>query len=423
MVLGVGVAVAPPGASALSNQFAQLLQKLHPLLSHSSSQGYLGVLVTDVDNDSAAKLKLKDTHGAVITLIDHDAPAGQIGLKLNDVVLEINGQKVDGAEQFGRILKEIPAGRKVNILISRDGTPQPITVQLVDRKTMEHDVWTKIGNNVPSTSGTPALGILSGGGADAPLPGFHMPFFGSSLNVGAMVEPLTPQMADYLGVSSGIMIKEVARKSEAAAAGLKQHDVIVKVGNDAVTTLADWDRAIRANQGKAVQVTILRDRKQQTVNMQVDSKHKSEISLPEFFPGMLPDGPNPLLAELAEAQDFKIENFKSEDFRLDQKQLDEMKSQMDEFSKNFKSEDFNLNLENFKLDQKQMDELKRQMAEFQKNFRIENFKIDQKQMDELKKQMDEFRKAFPQNVQLDKRKLDQLENQIRQSLQGVNQHV
>ena len=41
-----------------------------------------------------------------------------------------------------------------------------------------------------------------------------MPFFGSSLNVGAMVEPLTPQTADFLGIQSGILVRQVARKSE-----------------------------------------------------------------------------------------------------------------------------------------------------------------------------------------------------------------
>ena len=39
------------------------------------------------------KLKLKEVRGALITLIDHDAPAGQAGLRVNDVVMEINGQK------------------------------------------------------------------------------------------------------------------------------------------------------------------------------------------------------------------------------------------------------------------------------------------------------------------------------------------
>jgi membrane-associated protease RseP (regulator of RpoE activity) len=119
------------------------------------------------------------------------------------------------------------------------------------------------------------MGMLSGSG-DAPVGGggFHLPFFGSSLNVGALVEPLTSQMAEYLGVGSGLMVKQVARKSDAAVAGLKAFDVILKVGTEQITNLAGWDRALRANQGKPVQVTILRDKKQQTLTLQVDSKHR-----------------------------------------------------------------------------------------------------------------------------------------------------
>jgi serine protease Do len=101
-----------------------------------------------------------------------------------------------------------------------------------------------------------------------------MPFVGTSiLKVGALVEPLTSQMADYLGIQSGLMIKQIARKSEAESAGLKAFDVILKVGNDTIATNSDWDRALRANQNRPVPVTILRDRRQQTVTLQVDSKH------------------------------------------------------------------------------------------------------------------------------------------------------
>jgi len=270
--LGIGLLLSPPGAKAQSNEIVQLLQGPTVMLLHSGSQGYLGVDLTDVDQEKAQALKLKDVRGAVITLIDHDAPAGQIGLKVNDVVLGLNGQPVEGAEQLRRMLKEIPAGRNVSLVISRDGNTQTLTVQLADRKVIEHDVRTKIGSGDMFTP-TPGMGILTG---DASLPGlFHMPIFGSSLNVGVMVEPLTSQMAEYLGVPSGLMVKQVARKSEAASAGLKAFDVILKVGTDSITNLSGWDRALRANQGKPVQVTILRDKKQQTVTLQVDSKHKS----------------------------------------------------------------------------------------------------------------------------------------------------
>jgi len=78
----------------------------------------------------------------------------------------------------------------------------------------------------------------------------------------------------------------VARKSEAAAAGLKAFDVILKVGSEQVTNLAGWDRALRANAGKPVQVTILRDKKQQTLTLQVDSKHRGALELEQLFEEM-----------------------------------------------------------------------------------------------------------------------------------------
>jgi len=270
--LTVGWIAAPPGATAQTT-FAHLMQEINPLLSHS--QGYLGVLVSDVDNDSANKLKLKEVRGAVITLIDHDAPAGQSLLHVNDVVISVNGQTIEGAEQFGRILREIPAGRKVTLVISRDGTPQTFVVQLVDRKTMEHDVWNKMNSSDAFPPPPSGMGLLTGGGEGWSLG--HVSPFGSSLNVGALVEPLTSQMADYLGIQGGLMVKQVSRKSEASAAGLKAFDVILKVGSDSIATSADWDRSLRSNQGKPVQVTILRDKRQQIITLQVDSKHRGAL--------------------------------------------------------------------------------------------------------------------------------------------------
>ena len=271
-------AITPSSAHAQKRGIVDLIQEPSVLL-HSNSQGYLGVDLADVDQEKAQALKLKEVRGAVITLIDHDAPAGQIGLKVNDVVVKLNGQAVEGAEQLRRTLREIPAGRKVSLEISRDGNLQTLAVQLADRKAMEQDVWNKLGNGGDVFAPGPGMGILTNG--DVSLPGgFHMPFFGSSLNVGALVEPLTSQMAEYLGVPSGLMVKQVARKSEADAAGLKAFDVILKVGSDGITTLGDWERALRSNQGKPVQVTVLREKKQQTLTLQVDSKRHSELLLP-----------------------------------------------------------------------------------------------------------------------------------------------
>lgn len=277
VALGLLFWTGPPAASAQARGLVQLLDDPVPLLAHSKSQGYLGVDVADVNSEKTQALKLKDGHGALITLIDHDAPAGQAGLRVNDVVLSMNGQAVEGADRLRRMLREIPPGGKVILVISRDGSQQTLAITLVDRKAMEQDLRNRIAaqsDNPPPPPGHSSFSILSGGSnAESSAPGrFHMPGFGSGLNVGALVEPLTAQMAEYLGVSNGLMIKQVARKSEADVAGLKVHDVVLKIGSEPIHTSADWDRVLRLYQGKPVPVTILRDKKQQTLTLQVDSK-------------------------------------------------------------------------------------------------------------------------------------------------------
>jgi serine protease Do len=429
-LLGAAITIAPVVVHAQATRISQIIEEPNPLLLHSGSQGYLGVLVGDVDNDSANKLKLKDIRGAVITLIDHDAPAAQVGLRVNDVLLEVNGQAVESAEAFGRMMREIPPGRKVTMVISRDGVTQTINVQLADRKKLDTDIWNKLNSGSDINSPVEGLGILGTGGAgDAPLPGgFHIPFVGSStLKVGAMVEPLTAQMAEYLGVQNGLMVKQVVRKSEAAAAGMKSFDVILKVGAENIATVSDWERSMRANQGKAVQITILRDKKQQSLTLQVDSKKKGELDIEEIFP----DSNCPLMAfadpdvmldlqqnlagddsaaqsmrDQAEALKDQLGQWQDQSgnyhFEITPQQAEEFRKQAEQFRDAFKDR-------NFGVDQKQLDQWKQQMQEFGKNFDSDAFKFDQQQMDQFKQDMDKFRQDFKsQDFKFDQKLLDQL---------------
>ncbi len=358
--------VAPPAARAQAQELTPIFSNPSPFAAHAAAAGYLGVDVADVDADKAQALKLKEARGALITLIDHDAPAGQVGLKVNDVVLALNGQNVEGAEQLRRMLREIPPGRQISLEISRDGNIQTLAVQLADRKVMEHDVWDKIGIDAGSISPIPSLppmGMMAGGDAPVPPGGLHMSIFTGSLNVGALVEPLTSQMAEYMGVPGGLMVKQVARKSEAAAAGFKAFDVILKVGSDSIMTSADWDRALRSNVGKPVQVTILRDKKQQNLTLQVDSKHRGAVEYQDLFG---PDND----AIMAEASPFLDPDFA----RALSAQADELRE----------------SLKNFKIDPEQMKQLRQQMEQLRKSFNQEQMKQLQQQMEQFQHQMEQW---------------------------------
>lgn len=261
-------------------------------LAHSS-QSYLGVNMRDIDNDRATELKLKDVHGAEITTVDHDAPANKAGLKVHDVVLEMNGERVEGADQFRRMLRETPPGHTIRLVISRDGQQQNISVELADRAKIEANAWSQH-FTVPDPDAAPlANGLLP------PSHSFGNGFFGvfttSGLYVGADVDVLSTQLANYFGVTdgTGLLVKSVDENSPAATAGLKAGDIITKVNNENMASRADWMKALHSNRGKQVQLTVMRDKKEQKLNMQAgEPKKKGELDFPEFCPGTVVfDGP------------------------------------------------------------------------------------------------------------------------------------
>jgi serine protease Do len=236
-----------------------------PAMLNSPSQGYLGVGMRDVDAERAADLKLKEVRGAEIITVDHDAPAAKAGLRIHDVILGMNNQAIDGQAQLTRMLHDTPAGRTVTLLISRDGQLMTLTAQLADRATIEANAWSQhIPVPDPDTDGF-----------SLPAPGFGNNFIstlGSNpFYTGVDLDMLGPQLANYFGVhdGQGLLITRVDDNSPASAAGLRAGDVITKVNGKIVATTGQWMHAIHANRGKQVQLTVIRDKKENVVPMMV----------------------------------------------------------------------------------------------------------------------------------------------------------
>jgi ElaB/YqjD/DUF883 family membrane-anchored ribosome-binding protein len=89
---------------------------------------------------------------------------------------------------------------------------------------------------------------------------------------GLVVESLSPQLSDFFGVArgQGVLVRSVERGSPAAVAGLKAGDVILKVNNETVHDMADWQRGMHAQSPK-IAIGIWRDKREQTVTMTVPS--------------------------------------------------------------------------------------------------------------------------------------------------------
>lgn len=266
--------------------------------------GYLGVDIRDVNPDKVAALKLKDARGAEIVHVDHDGPAGKLGLLQHDVVLEMNGQRIEGQEQLRRMLRETPAGRSVTFVISRDGQQQTMTTQLANREEVARRAWEQhLVVPAPDADEGPGRrlgsGFLhsdtsSGLGAKA-----HRDFLGattvlSASFTGAQLEVMGSQLAEFFGVEgdAGLLVRSVEANSPAAIAGLRAGDVIVRVNQIAVTSGNEWSKTVHQNKGKPVELVVLRDRREQTMTITPDNKKRSSVVWP------LGDGARDLVADL-----------------------------------------------------------------------------------------------------------------------------
>src|SRR5438552_14889299 len=186
---------------------------------------WLGVELHEVTGETAKELKLPAERGVVVGSIVPDSPAAKAGLKENDVVTEINGQRVEGAAQFRRMIREIPAGRTIQLTVWRDGRTQTVSATLAKSEEHRH-VMTRV----------------------APMPGafaFRMPempeippmewsgnrVFGGQPRLGIDAEDLNGQLGAFFGApdGEGILVREVNSGSPAEKAGVKAGDVITSI--------------------------------------------------------------------------------------------------------------------------------------------------------------------------------------------------
>ncbi|MBI1790220.1 MAG: PDZ domain-containing protein [Acidobacteria bacterium] len=224
-----------------------------------SSGSFLGVGVTDVNADRAKALGLRDEHGVEITSVEADSPASKAGLKDNDVVLEYNGQRVEGQEQFIRMVRETPAGRQAKLTVWRGGSSQVLTATIGQRE--------GVFRGEPMVVEVPRI------------PEFRMPdmprVFTSwrSATLGIESESLGSQLAEFFGVKDGVLVRSVTKGSAAEKAGIKAGDVIVKVDDKKVSGPRELSNQLRGTQSKkSFSLTVVRERREMTLSVTLDDE-------------------------------------------------------------------------------------------------------------------------------------------------------
>jgi serine protease Do len=242
--------------------------------SRTENLGWLGVGVEEVTPDSAKELKMASAYGVSVTEVGDNSPAAKAGFKKGDVITEYNGQRVEGAAEFRRLVRETPPGHMADIFVWRDGRAQKLSAEIGDApEPAASDNFFGRGpapNADPRDFGarprTPLLpGQMYGNRGFANTP---------ALGVSAM--DLSAQLGEYFGAPNGegVLVTEVHKGSAGEKAGLKAGDVIFKVDGETVRNIGELRGHLRvASSAKSVKLSVLRKGAEMSVTAELEMPH------------------------------------------------------------------------------------------------------------------------------------------------------
>lgn len=231
---------------------------------------WLGVETGEVTADLVKDRKLPAERGVVVRGVTEDSPAAKAGLRDNDIITEVNGQRVEGTAQFRRLIHEIPAGRTITLAIWRDGRAQTINVTLAKAEA-RHKEWMgtapgAFAFHLPEVQ-IPQMPSMDFGGDLTILPG-------SRPRLGIDAEELSGQLGSYFGApdGEGILVRSVNSGSPAEKAGMKAGDVITTVSGERVRSVGDLREKLAKAEDKPVKLGVLRNKSEMTLTVELPKR-------------------------------------------------------------------------------------------------------------------------------------------------------
>lgn len=170
--------------------------------------GFIGIGISDVTPDNAKFFDMSNASGAVVTQVDPNSPGAKAGLKIGDVITQLDGKNVTDAGELQMEVGQKHPGETIQLNVMRDGKSMSIPVTLENMNGPNQTA------NAGPEHGKGRWGLSLGDLNQDAREQMQLP-----PNVhGAVVEDVTPgSPADNAGLQRGDVIMEVNRHAEQSA--------------------------------------------------------------------------------------------------------------------------------------------------------------------------------------------------------------
>ena len=206
-------------------------QVMNQIVDHGHVvRGFLGATIQNVTPTMAKALGLDSANGVLIGDVTPEGPAAKAGLKPGDVVTKMNGEAVADSAALRLHISQTAPGTNVPLTVRRGNSTVDLNVQLGELPA-DHEQSKEEGS-------------------------------GKQTLRGMQVEALTPQLRQQLHISEGmhgVVVAQVDPNGAAANAGVHEGDVVQEVNRKAVSSVSEFEQAMRSADGQLVLLRIVRN--------------------------------------------------------------------------------------------------------------------------------------------------------------------
>jgi serine protease Do len=187
----------------------------------------VGVQVQELTRDLASSFGLKEPRGALVAGVEKGGPADKAGLRPGDVLLGVNNQPIEGSADLARLIAGIKPGSTVTLQVWRKGQQVPVKLTTEELR---------------APSATPQGSAESSSSAG---------------RTGLAVSDIPAAQRASLGIDAGVLVRRAT--GVAARAGLAPGDIIMRVNDTPVKSVAQLNSLLAAHVGKTAALLVLRE--------------------------------------------------------------------------------------------------------------------------------------------------------------------
>ncbi|WP_200762856.1 DegQ family serine endoprotease [Nitrosophilus alvini] len=177
-------------------------------------RGFMGVTIEDLSKD--LKELYRHDYGAVIVEVAKDSAAQKAGLKRGDLIIEVDGKKIEDANELKTVVGSLPPGKTIKVKYERNKKTYTTKLTLQKR---------------PETSQSQAS---------------EQDEIGLSLK---NLDEQTRRMYNIPEDVEGVLVVDVAPDSKAEKAGFKPGDIIEGVEDKEIENVDDFKEALKKYKG------------------------------------------------------------------------------------------------------------------------------------------------------------------------------